>query len=234
MRLQAYLHCMELGLLDGKQQLWKVQVGVWGCVTCGDLDLEKIVFFEDCLPPPAPIGFNTDADEPLKQTRPVDRVSPQTVLTQAHAPSPVRTPTTDSDMVDASPTLQHPRLVIHLPGRHMDQGALHHRHAPSDGIVVASGSDSNSDDGVVFDQPIHDVAHVLDYLGQMLHLGRRHGMCDGSIAGLEHGGDGGGDALFVADDGEGVDYSPVAFLAGLPGSIHLSQLPDPRSIHKAL
>jgi len=80
-------------------------VGLW--VTCGDLDLEKIVFFEDCLPPPAPIGFNTDADEPLEQTRPVDCVSPQTVPTQAHAPSPVRMPTTDSDMVDASPAPQH-------------------------------------------------------------------------------------------------------------------------------
>jgi len=121
------------------------------CVTCGDLDLEKIVFFEDCLPPPAPIDFNTDADEPLKQTRPVDRVSLQTVLTQAHALSPVRMLTTDSDMVDASPAPQHLRLVTHLPGRHMDQGALHHRRAPSDGIVVASGSDSNSNDGVVFD-----------------------------------------------------------------------------------
>jgi len=75
---------------------------------------------------------------------------------------------------------------------------------------------------------------VLDYLGRTLHSGRRCGTCDGSIAGLECGGDGGGDALFVADDGEGVDYSPVTFLAGLPGSIHLSQLPDPRSIRKAL
>jgi len=121
------------------------------CVACGDLDLEKIVFFEDCLPPPAPIGFNTDADEPLEQTRPVDRVSPQTVPMQVHAPSPVRMLTTDSDMVDASPAPQHPRLVIRLPGRHMDQGALHHQHAPSDSIVVASSSDSDSDDRVVFD-----------------------------------------------------------------------------------
>jgi len=55
----------------------------------------------------------------------------------------------------------------------------------------------------------------------------RRGTSDGSIAGLERSGDGGGDALFIADDGEGVDYSPVAFSAGLPGGIHLSQLPDP-------
>ena len=77
------------------------------CVTCGDLDLEKIIFFEDCLPPPAPIGFNTDTDKPLKQTRPVDHVSPQTIPMQAHVPLPVRTPTTDSNMVDTLPTLQH-------------------------------------------------------------------------------------------------------------------------------
>jgi len=165
------------------------------------LDLEKIIFFEDCLPPPAPIGFNTDADEPLKQTRPVDRVSPQTVPTQAHAPSPVRTLMTDSDMVDALPAPQHLRLVTRLLGRHMDRGALHHRRAPSNGIVVASGGDSDSDDGVVLNRPIHDVAHVLDYPGRTLHSGRRRGTCNGSIAGLECGGDGGGDALFIADDG---------------------------------
>jgi len=148
-------------VLDGKRQLWKrFKFGVVGLcqsiVTCGDLDLEKIIFFEDGLPPSAlhdKTGFTDDADEHLEQTRPVDRVSPQTVPTQAHAPSPVRTPTTDSDMVDASPAPQHPRLVIRLPGRHMylGRGALHHRRTPSDGIVVASGGDSDSDDGVVFD-----------------------------------------------------------------------------------
>jgi len=58
-------------------------------------------------------------------------------------------------------------------------------------------------------------------------------MWDGSIAGLEHGGDGGGDALFVADDGESVNYSPVVFSAGLPAGIHLSQLPDPWNVHEA-
>jgi len=52
-------------------------------------------------------------------------------------------------------------------------------------------------------------------------------MLDGSIAGLEHSGDGGGDALFITDDGGGVDYSLVVSSAGLPGGIHLSQLPDP-------
>jgi len=94
-----------------------------------------------------------DADEHLKQTRPVDHVSPQTIPTQAHALSPVRMPTTDSDMVDASPAPQHLRLVIRLPGRHidLDRGALHHQCTPSDGIIVASSSDSDSDDRVVFD-----------------------------------------------------------------------------------
>ena len=84
---------------------------------------------------------------------------------------------------------------------------------------------------MVFDRPIHNVAHVPDYSERMLCSGWRRGTWDGSIAGLKHGGDGGGDALFVADDGEGVDYSPVTFLAGLPGGIHLSQLPDLRSVH---
>jgi len=87
---------------------------------------------------------------------------------------------------------------------------------------------------VVFDQPIHDVTHVPDYPERTLRSGRRRRTWDGSIAGLERGRDGGGDALFVADDGEGVDYSPVAFSARLPGGIHLSQLPDPRSVREAL
>jgi len=111
----------------------------------------------------------------------------------------------------------------------MDQGALHHWRAPSE--VVASSGDSDSDDGVVFDRPIHDVAHVLDYPKCTLHSGRRRGTWDG---GDERSGDGGGDALFVVDDGEGVDCSPIAFSAGLPGGIHLLQLPDPWSIHEAL
>jgi len=118
----------------------------------------------------------------------------------------------------------------------MDRGALHHQCAPSGGVVVASSSDSDSDDRVVFefDRLIHDVAHVPDYPEPTLCPGRRRRTWDGSIAGLECGGDGGGDTLFVTDDGEGVDYSPVAFLARLPGGIHLLQLPDPRSVREAL
>jgi len=111
---------------------------------------------------------------------------------------------------------------------------LHHRRAPSDGVVVASSGDSDSDDRVVFDQPIHNVTHVPDYPEPTLHPGWRRRMWDGSIAGLERSGDGGGDALFVTDDGEGIDYSLVAFSARLPGGIHLSQLPDPRSVCEAL
>ena len=91
MCLQAYLRRMELGLIDGKQQLWRrFKSGVVGLcqsiVTCSDLDLEKIFFFEDGLPPPAlhnMTGFTDDADEPLRQTRPVERVSPQIIPTQA-------------------------------------------------------------------------------------------------------------------------------------------------------
>jgi len=53
----------------------------------------------------------------------------------------------------------------------LDRGALHHWRTPSDGIVVASGSDSNSDNGVVFDLPIHSITHVTDYPGQTMRLG---------------------------------------------------------------
>jgi len=51
------------------------------------------------------------------------------------------------------------------------------------------------------------------------------GTWDGSIADLECSGDGDGDALLVTNDGEGVNYSLVAFSAGMPGGIHLSQFP---------
>ena len=105
---------------------------------------------------------------------------------------------------------------------------MHHWCAPSDGVVVASSSDSNSNNRVVFDQPIHDVTQ--DYPEPTLRSGWRCRTWDGSIAGLECGGDGGDNALFIANNGEGVDYSPVVFLARLPGGVHLSQLPDPRSI----
>jgi len=62
-------------------------------------------------------------------------------------------------------------------------------------------------------------------------FGTRHGTWDGSIAGLEHSRDGGGDALFIANDGEGIDYSPVAFSARLPGGIHLLQFPRVNARH---
>jgi len=109
----------ELGLIDGKRSCGRglrFKFGVVGLcqsfVTCGDLDLEKksLSLKTACLPPTLhnTTGFTDGADEPLRQTRPVDHVSPQTLPTQAHVPSPVRTPTTNSDMVDASPAPQHP------------------------------------------------------------------------------------------------------------------------------
>jgi len=53
----------------------------------------------------------------------------------------------------------------------LERGALHHWRTPSDGIVVASGGDSDSDDRVVFDRPIHNITHVTDYPGQTMRLG---------------------------------------------------------------
>ena len=96
------------GYLMGSDSCGRVQVG----------GLRKKNVFRWLAP--TPTCFNADADKPLKQTRPVDHVSPQTIPTQAHAPLPVRMPTTNSNMVDALSALQHPQLVICLPGRHMD------------------------------------------------------------------------------------------------------------------
>ena len=41
-----------------------------------------------------------------------------------------------------------------------------------------------------------------------------------------------GGAMFLAE--EKADFRPVAFSAGLPGGIQLSQLPDPRSVQEAM
>jgi len=75
------------------------------------VESQDMIFFEDGLPPPAlhdTTGFDADADEPLKQVTPLDRVSPQAVPTQARAPSPVgASTTTDPDVVDVSPAPQH-------------------------------------------------------------------------------------------------------------------------------
>ena len=111
----------------------------------------------------------------------------------------------------------------------MDQGALHHWHAPSE--VVASSGNSDSNDRVG-SNGLYTMSLMYQTIWSV------HSIRDGDKgqwdSGDGCGGDGGGDALFVVDDGEGIDYSPIAFSAGLPGGIHLLQLPDPQSIREAL
>ena len=46
-----------------------------------------------------------------------------------------------------------------------------------------------------------------------------------------NGGGGGGGAMLILDE---ATYPPIAFSAGLPGGIQLSQLPDPRNVREAM
>jgi hypothetical protein len=70
----------------------------------------------------------------------------------------------------------------------------------------------SDDDAPLTQRPTHDVTHVP------------------LRSALKRAGQGGGTRLVVDDAG----YPPVAFSAGLPGGIQLSELPDPRNVHKAL
>ena len=74
---------------------------------------------------------------------------------------------------------------------------------------AASTADESSDSGSSDDRPMHDIAHVLNFPKRSLHSGHMRG---------EPGG----------------DMCDVAFSARLPGGIELSQMPDPRSVHKAM
>ena len=80
--------------------------------------------------------------------------------------------------------------------------------------------DSSTDEGA--DTPIrprHDVSYVHDFPARSTRSGF---MRDGRVR---------GGAMLVLDDDT---HSPIAFSAGLPGDVQLSQLPDPRSVREAI
>ena len=56
-------------------------------------------------------------------------------------------------------------------------------------------------------------------------------MRKGGNSGLGRDGGGGGSAMLLIDDGE---CPPVAFSAGLPGEIWLSELPDSRNVRESM
>jgi hypothetical protein len=88
------------------------------------------------------------------------------------------------------------------------------------GSGPVSESDSESEDDDHSQQcPCYDVSFVPDYPMWMTHSGLN---CDGG---------GGGSALLIIDSAE---YPHITFSAGLPGGIHLSELPDPRNVREAM
>jgi transposase InsO family protein len=198
------------------------------------VESRDITFFEDGLPPPTLHQSATpadDADKPVVQQppnigepTPAVKVPP---LIDAPAPSSHTVPP------GPSPTSQpQPRLVVRLPGRYMDRQDAQKapiRDKPEGTDTTRSVSDDDDDESPI-QSPIHDVGHIPNYPMRSLRSGlKREGGRGGS--GLERGGGGGGSAMLVVDD---AGYPPVAFSAGLPGGIQLSQLPDPRNVREAL
>ena len=91
-------------------------------------------------------------------------------------------------------------------------------------------NESESDEEAVSQHPAHDVSHVPDYPTRTLHSGLGCDAPGGGSASAARNRGGGGSAMLVLDD----DAPPVAFSAGLPGGIQLSQLPDPQNVHEAM
>ena len=194
------------------------------------VETRDITFYEDGLPPPTYRELATqadDADEPVIHApipSPADFMPP----TVAQAPVlPVPPVTTTVAHPEPLSTEQgHPRVVVRLPGRYMD--VADRRSAPMGGGRTADDSDDDgSGDGdSPPERPIHDVSYVPDYPTRSLRSGR---LRDGGGGRVERGGRGG--AMF--SEGQ-TDSHPIAFSAGLPGGIQLSQLPDPRNAREAM
>ena len=187
------------------------------------VETRDVTFYEDGLPLPTYRELAAqadDIDEPVMQV-PASEPMPHTVAPPAPpAPEPAST-----TVAHPEATQGHPRLVVRLPGKYMDTSAR--RTAPMDGGQAAddSGNDDDGDGDSPPVRPIHDVSHVPDYPTRSLRSGRLRDGGDG----VERGGRRG--AMFSEEQ---TDIHPVAFSAGLPGGIQLSQLPDPRSAREAM
>jgi len=80
----------------------------------------------------------------------------------------------------------------------------------------ADADDGSDEDAVSLARPIHDVSYVPNYPSKSTRSGL-----------IRNGGGGGNSATLILDEAA---HPPIAFSAGLPGGIQLSQLLDPRSV----
>ena len=82
----------------------------------------------------------------------------------------------------------------------------------NDNSIMDGGADTPT-------QPRHDMLYVPNFPVQSIRSGL---MCDSRVQ---------GGAMLILDNNS---HSPIAFSAGLPDGIQLSQLPDPCSVCKAM
>ena len=107
----------------------------------------------------------------------------------------------------------------------MGRQDAHPAHAPSESNDGNESVDDDNNNSITHGgadtptQPTHDVSYVPNFPARSTWSGLT---CDDQVR---------GGAMLVLDDDV---HSPIAFSAGLPGGIQLSQLPDPRSVCEAM
>ena len=175
-------------------------------------------------------------DPPL---RPVDEDEQVTPPTLDHNTSPTTPP--DTANVWAAPPLYvatpmplpevtpepvsvptpHLRITIRLPGRGMNRTVAPTARTQDDPIDIddEDADGAANEDAVPPVRPIHDILYVPSYPSKS------------TCSGLIRNGGGGKSAMLILDEEA---HPPIAFSAGLPGGIQLSQMPDPRSVREAM
>ena len=195
-----------------------------------------VVFFEEgLLLTPLHLLTQDDDDDPMTQQllEQSNKLVP-TDMNQLCEPVQAPMPPTTTMMTQQPMLTPEPqeRLVVRLPGRHMNRPSTQHPsdHKENNSADTPPSSDNDTDDEEEPTWPRHDVSHVLDYPMRTTRSGLRRDRRGGITLHLEHNRGGGASAMLIMDD----ECPPVAFSAGLLSGIQLVQLPDPRNMCKAM
>jgi len=194
---------------------------------------KTLFFFEDGLLsptlndlPPRPV----DDDESVTQHVLDHSIMPTTLPDAANAPtlSPLSaaTPTTlpEATHQPVSAPTPHPRITVRPPERGMNRSAASTARAQDESADIdedeedEDANERSDEDADSPARPIHDVSYVPNYPSKstrsvLIRNGR------------------GGENSAMLDEAM---HLPIAFSAGLPGGIPLSQLPDPCSTRDAM
>ena len=195
-----------------------------------------VVFFEEGLPS-TPLHLSTQDDDNDPMTQQLLEQSNKLVPTDMNQPcKPVQAPMPPTTMTMTQQPVPTPepqeRLVVRLPGRHMNSPSTQHPldHKENNSADTPPSSDDDTDDKEEPTRPRHDVSHVPDYPIRTTRSGLRRDGRGGITPHLECNGGGGASAMLIMDD----ECPPVAFSAGFLSGIQLAQLPDQRNMHEAM